>query len=184
MGICLVLAICLQYHYTNVRCKINLKTNVNLYENFEIMGFPIPSFSIFFFCLIFYLSLNIIRISKVRIFALTLLWLLMIHIHPVDGLIGNLFFKKDVIDPGVPMETSIINSEIILNSFNAMGCTAFSPGEFDFAGGLNHLLELEKNAEQLLSEALINQTIKIRRIGVKVTDLTEIIGQSNITNYF
>jgi len=72
--------------------NLDLKTNVNLYENFEIMGFPIPSFSIFFFCLIFYLSLNIIRISKVRIFALTLLWLLMIHIHPVDGLIGNLYW--------------------------------------------------------------------------------------------
>ena len=72
--------------------NLDLKTYVNLYENFEIMGFPIPSFSIFFFCLIFYLSLNIIQISKVRIFALTLLWLLMIHIHPVDGLIGNVYF--------------------------------------------------------------------------------------------
>ena len=72
--------------------KFDLKTNVNLYENFEIMGFPIPSFSIFFFCLVFYLSLNIIRISKIRIFLLTFLWLLMIHIHPVDGFIGNLYW--------------------------------------------------------------------------------------------
>jgi len=72
--------------------KFDLRTNVNLYENFEIMGFPIPSFSIFFFCLVFYLSLNIIRISKIRIFLLTFLWLLMIHIHPVDGLIGNLYW--------------------------------------------------------------------------------------------
>ena len=72
--------------------KFDLKTNVNLYENFEIMGFPIPSFSIFFFCFVFYLSLNIIRISKIRIFLLTFLWLLMIHIHPVDGFIGNLYW--------------------------------------------------------------------------------------------
>ena len=72
--------------------KFDLKTNVNLYENFEIMGFPIPSFSIFFFCFVFYLSLNIIRISKIRIFSLTFLWLLMIHIHPVDGFIGNLYW--------------------------------------------------------------------------------------------
>jgi len=72
--------------------NLDFKTNVNLYENFEIMGFPIPSFSIFFFCLIFYFSLNIARISKIRIFALTFLWLLMIHVHPVDGLIGNLYW--------------------------------------------------------------------------------------------
>ena len=72
--------------------KSDLTTNVNLYENFEIMGFPLPSFSIFFFCLIFYLSLNIIRISKIRIFAITFLWLLMLHVHPVDGLIGNVYW--------------------------------------------------------------------------------------------
>ena len=59
---------------------------------------------------------------------------------------GNLFFKKESVDPGVALETAQINSEIILDSFNAMGCTAFSPGEFDFATGLNYLLELEKNA--------------------------------------
>ena len=44
--------------------------------------------------------------------------------------------------------------------------------------------ELERNAEQLLQDALENQTITIRRLGVKVADLTEIKGQSDITNYF
>jgi len=48
----------------------------------------------------------------------------------------------------------------------------------------NNLEELEKNAEQLLLEALDNQTMTIRRLGVKVADLTEIKGQSDITNYF
>jgi hypothetical protein len=72
--------------------KFDLSANVNLYENFEIMGFPLPSFSIFFFCLIFYLSLNIIRISKIRVFTITFLWLSMLHIHPVDGLIGNVYW--------------------------------------------------------------------------------------------
>jgi len=48
----------------------------------------------------------------------------------------------------------------------------------------NNLEELEKNAEQLLLDALDNQTMTIRRLGVKVADLTEIKGQSNITNYF
>ena len=48
----------------------------------------------------------------------------------------------------------------------------------------NNLEELEKNAEQLLLDALDNQTMTIRRLGVKVADLTEIKGQSDITNYF
>ena len=48
----------------------------------------------------------------------------------------------------------------------------------------NNLEELERNSEQLLSDTLENQTMAIRRLGVKVTDLSEIKGQSNITNYF
>ncbi|HIH99592.1 MAG TPA: DNA polymerase IV [Nitrosopumilus sp.] len=48
----------------------------------------------------------------------------------------------------------------------------------------NNLEELEKNSKQLLLEALENQTITIRRLGVKVADLSEIKGQSDITNYF
>ena len=48
----------------------------------------------------------------------------------------------------------------------------------------NNLEELQKNAEHLLSDALDNQTITIRRLGVKVADLTEIKGQRDITNYF
>ncbi len=46
------------------------------------------------------------------------------------------------------------------------------------------LEELEKNVSQLLKEALLNQKTTIRRIGVKVSELSEIQGQSNITNYF
>jgi len=44
--------------------------------------------------------------------------------------------------------------------------------------------ELQKNAGQLLKEALKNQTITIRRLGVKVSELSEIQGQSDITTYF
>jgi len=44
--------------------------------------------------------------------------------------------------------------------------------------------ELEKNADQLLKEALENQTISIRRLGVKVSELSEVQGQSDITSYF
>lgn len=47
-----------------------------------------------------------------------------------------------------------------------------------------NLEELKKIAKQLLKEALENQIIPIRRLGVKVSELSEIEGQSNITSYF
>ncbi|MDH5463498.1 MAG: DNA polymerase IV [Nitrosopumilus sp.] len=46
------------------------------------------------------------------------------------------------------------------------------------------LEELQKNTDQLLKEALENQTITIRRLGVKVSELSEIQGQRDITSYF
>jgi len=46
------------------------------------------------------------------------------------------------------------------------------------------LEELQKNAIQLLKEALEDQKNTIRRVGVKVSELSEIRGQSNITSYF
>ena len=48
----------------------------------------------------------------------------------------------------------------------------------------NNLEELEKNIEQLLTDALEDQSMTIRRIGVRVSDLSEIKGQSDITNFF
>ena len=47
-----------------------------------------------------------------------------------------------------------------------------------------NLEELKKNTVQLLKEMLENQTSTIRRLGVRVSELSEIQGQSNITNYF
>ncbi len=44
--------------------------------------------------------------------------------------------------------------------------------------------ELQKTAELLLKEAMENQNITIRRLGVKVSELSEIQGQSDITSYF
>lgn len=46
------------------------------------------------------------------------------------------------------------------------------------------LEELQKNALQLLKESLEDQKNTIRRLGVKVSELAEIRGQSSITNYF
>ena len=48
----------------------------------------------------------------------------------------------------------------------------------------NSIKELEKNVEQLLQDGLEDQTMLIRRLGIRVADLTEIKGQSDITNYF
>ncbi|MDH3764530.1 MAG: DNA polymerase IV [Nitrosopumilus sp.] len=47
-----------------------------------------------------------------------------------------------------------------------------------------NLEELQKITDQLLKEILENQTATIRRLGVKVSELSEVQGQSNITNYF
>ena len=46
------------------------------------------------------------------------------------------------------------------------------------------LEELKKISKQLLQEALENETMLFRRLGVKVSELSELEGQSNITNYF
>lgn len=48
----------------------------------------------------------------------------------------------------------------------------------------SNLGELEKTAKLLLHEALENQTIDIRRLGVKVSELTELEGQRDITSFF
>lgn len=44
--------------------------------------------------------------------------------------------------------------------------------------------ELMKTAKQLLKEALEDQIIDVRRFGVKVSELSEMKGQSNIDSYF
>ncbi len=44
--------------------------------------------------------------------------------------------------------------------------------------------ELQKNADQLLKQALEKQTMTFRRLGVRVSELTKIQGQSEITTYF
>lgn len=48
----------------------------------------------------------------------------------------------------------------------------------------NSLEELKKTAESLLAEALADQRMPVRRLGVKVSDLAEAGGQSSITSYF
>ena len=47
-----------------------------------------------------------------------------------------------------------------------------------------NLEELQKNVEQLLKEALEDQGTTIRRLGVRVSELSDMEGQSDITSYF
>ena len=44
--------------------------------------------------------------------------------------------------------------------------------------------ELQKTSKQLLHDALENQSMLVRRLGIKVSELSELEGQSNITSYF
>lgn len=46
------------------------------------------------------------------------------------------------------------------------------------------LEEIQRNSEQLLKEALEDQNTTIRRLGIKVSELSDIHGQSEITRYF
>ena len=49
---------------------------------------------------------------------------------------------------------------------------------------VNKEIELKKVANQLLEEALIEQIMLVRRIGVRISEFSDVEGQSNITNYF
>lgn len=46
------------------------------------------------------------------------------------------------------------------------------------------LEELEKTSKQLLIQALEDQTLDVRRLGVKVSELSQVKGQSSIDTYF
>ena len=48
----------------------------------------------------------------------------------------------------------------------------------------NSITELKKVVNQLLEEALIEQEMLVRRIGVRISEFSDVEGQSNITNYF
>ena len=48
----------------------------------------------------------------------------------------------------------------------------------------NNLDELKKIVNQLLEEALVDQEMWVRRIGVRISEFSDVEGQSNITSYF
>ena len=55
---------------------------------------------------------------------------------------GNLFYKSNQIDPGISLESAKINADVIVESYNIMGCDAFSPGVNDFAAGFENFMNL------------------------------------------
>jgi DNA polymerase IV (DinB-like DNA polymerase) len=44
--------------------------------------------------------------------------------------------------------------------------------------------ELKKATVQLLEEALVEQVMLVRRVGVRISEFSDVEGQSSITNYF
>lgn len=70
----------------------NINELVNKYENFEIIGFPIPSFSILYFSILFFYSFSLIRFDGLKIYILTFFWFLGPYIHPVDGMLGIIYW--------------------------------------------------------------------------------------------
>ena len=62
-------------------------------RHLEIMGFPIPAFSTFYFLTLFYFSTSTQSLVNVRrATVLTTLWALFIQIHPVDAIFGLTFW--------------------------------------------------------------------------------------------
>ena len=55
-------------------------------------------------------------------------------------------FKKENLGPGAPTEIAKKTAEIIVTTFNEIGCHAFSPGSKDFAAGLTFVQEMQKLA--------------------------------------
>jgi len=45
-------------------------------------------------------------------------------------------------------------------------------------------VQLEKISIQLLTESLDNQELMIRRLGLRISELTDMKGQSDMTSYF
>ena len=80
-------------------------------------------------------------------------------LNPIILDAGDLLFKKNIIDPGVTTDVAKVNAEIIIDSFNKMGCDAFSLGSKDFAGGLDFVLEQYKKSNfPFLSCNIVNKS--------------------------
>ncbi len=112
-------------------------------------------------------------------------------INPLILDAGDLLFKKNILDPGVTLDVSKVNAEIIIDSFNEMGCDAFSVGSKDFAGGLDFILEQYKKSNfPFLSANIVNRSgqlifepytiLKSNNINIGVIGLTSVFDNNEI----
>jgi len=112
-------------------------------------------------------------------------------INPLVLDAGDLLFKKNILDPGVTLDVSKVNAEIIIDSFNEMGCDAFSPGSKDFAGGLDFILsQYKRSAFPFLSCNIANKTgelifepyviIEKNNINIGIVGLTSVFDNNEI----
>lgn len=89
----------LQSNEVPLRDFILLKININDgFANLALTNFPYPSLSIFLFLAFIYITLNInlsrtqsIYNNYLKIIFVLFLWSILIHIQPLDGLLGFLF---------------------------------------------------------------------------------------------
>ena len=66
---------------------------INTDVNLQIIGFPIPSLSLFLFLLLLFVTLNFFNIKNLKQgFLFTSLWTLFFQVHPVDALFGIIFW--------------------------------------------------------------------------------------------
>tara|TARA_X000001036_G_scaffold329219_1_gene307880 strand:+ start:3077 stop:4090 length:1014 start_codon:yes stop_codon:yes gene_type:complete len=66
--------------------------------------------------------------------------------NPIIVDAGNLFFKSNKPVVGLNSEINKINANVIVESFNLIGCDALSIGENDLSNGLDYILKLKENA--------------------------------------
>ena len=112
--------------------------------------------------------------------------------NPIIVDAGDLFFKKEELDPGVTLDTAKINAEIITDSFNAMGCDAFSPGSKDFAAGFDFLItqynnanfpyvscNIANNSNELLFKPYVIKKLKGYKVGI--IGVTSLFESENVT---
>ena len=67
--------------------------------------------------------------------------------NPIIVDAGNLFFKSNKPVIGVNDEINKINANVLLESFNILGCDALSIGENDLSNGLDYILQLKNKAK-------------------------------------
>ena len=89
----------LQSNEAPLRDFILLKTNTTeTSTNLALTNFPYPSLSIFLFLLFIYITLNSnlnraysLNINFIKIIFVLILWSFLIHVQPLDGILGFLF---------------------------------------------------------------------------------------------